>query len=60
VQVAPQTFGSKQPLLGYLTRAFAKGPVLAVVLLHGFGSHETHRADPRRFNQAGDISKRHA
>jgi dienelactone hydrolase len=48
VQVAPQAFNSKQPLLGYLTRPDGEGPFPAVVLLHGcagFGPRETHWAD---------------
>ena len=48
VQVAPQAFESKQPLLGYLTRPSSKGPFPAVVILHGcagFGPRETHWAD---------------
>jgi dienelactone hydrolase len=51
VQVAPQAFESKQPLLGYLTRPNTKGPFPAVVLLHGcagFGPRETHWADQLR------------
>jgi dienelactone hydrolase len=51
VQVAPQAFESKQPLLGYLTRPYGKGPFPAVVLLHGcagFGPRETHWADQLR------------
>jgi dienelactone hydrolase len=51
VQVAPVAFASKQPLLGYLTRPFGKGPFPAVVLLHGcggFGPRETHWADRLR------------
>jgi dienelactone hydrolase len=51
VQVAPQAFESKQPLLGYLTRPYSKGPFPAVVLLHGcagFGPRETHWADQLR------------
>ena len=51
VQVAPRAFESKQPLLGYLTRPYGKGPFPAVVLLHGcagFGPRETHWADQLR------------
>jgi dienelactone hydrolase len=51
VQVAPQAFQSKQPLLGYLTQPHGKGPFPAVVLLHGcagFGPRETHWADQLR------------
>ena len=51
VQVAPQAFESKQPLLGYLTQPNGKGPFPAVVLLHGcagFGPRETHWADQLR------------
>ena len=51
VQVAPQAFESKQPLLGYLTRPYGNGPFPAVVLLHGcagFGPRETHWADRLR------------
>jgi dienelactone hydrolase len=51
VQVAPQAFESKQPLLGYLTRPHTKGPFPAVVLLHGcagFGPRETNWADRLR------------
>lgn len=51
VQVAPQAFESKQPLLGYLARPYGKGPFPAVVLLHGcggFGPRETHWADRLR------------
>lgn len=51
VQVAPQAFESRQPLLGYLTRPHSKGPFPAVVLLHGcagFGPRETHWADQLR------------
>ena len=51
VQVAPQAFESEQHLLGYLTRPFSKGPLPAVVLLHGcagFGPRETHWADQLR------------
>ena len=51
VQVAPQAFESKQPLLGYLARPHGEGPFPAVVLLHGcagFGPRETHWAEELR------------
>ena len=51
VQVAPQAFESKQPLLGYLTRPYGEGPFPGVVLLHGcagFGPRETRWADQLR------------
>ncbi len=51
VQVAPRGFESKQPLLGYLTQPYGKGPFPAVVLLHGcagFGPRETHWANQLR------------
>ncbi len=51
VQVAPQAFASKKPLLGYLARPYGQGPFPAVVLLHGcagFGPRETRWADNLR------------
>jgi dienelactone hydrolase len=44
VEVAPTAFSAKKPLLGYLTRPRGKGPLPAVVVLHGcagFGPRET-------------------